>query len=339
MNLLIFLSNRCNMSCDYCFLDLNRGPAAVLSPKAGRRAILDHLRRPGAQFTFLGGEPLIHYPTLLELAGFIRSRGPAGIRVVTNGTLLDSEKLARLRALGAEISVSLDGSAAAHGRHRRILKDPWDCALSEVLRRIGPEDRQGLNVSMVLREDTAGLLLNGVEFLRREGFRRLSFHLDVLEEWSEAGLATLRASLEGLSRYLRTLAKAEPAGLKLDRLLALVSAPPDCRNADHPYEDLVLGADGRYYPCDGLFARPYGELGAWTAGDCENGVDWGLRESFHERARRFIHERLGGPRGHCPRETYFHALASGRDPDCAVRGFHRADAAFRRALSEALCPA
>ena len=39
MNLLLFLSDRCNVACDYCFLSLNKGKAAVLSEQDGRRAV------------------------------------------------------------------------------------------------------------------------------------------------------------------------------------------------------------------------------------------------------------------------------------------------------------
>src|SRR6185295_3326214 len=67
MNLLLFLSDRCNMSCDYCFLDLNRPGATVLDAAAAKKAMREHWERaPGgpAQITFLGGEPLVHWELL-----------------------------------------------------------------------------------------------------------------------------------------------------------------------------------------------------------------------------------------------------------------------------------
>ena len=76
MNLLVFLSDRCNMACDYCFLALNSKPATVLSEADGARAVDAHLARfgPKARFTLLGGEPLLHPELALSLARRARAK-------------------------------------------------------------------------------------------------------------------------------------------------------------------------------------------------------------------------------------------------------------------------
>ena len=69
MNLVVFLSDRCNMACDYCFLKLNEGRATVLSVADARLAVEAHLKHsPGGQVTVLGGEPLLHQALLEEVA-------------------------------------------------------------------------------------------------------------------------------------------------------------------------------------------------------------------------------------------------------------------------------
>lgn len=323
MNLLLFLSDRCNMSCDYCFLDLNGPSPVVLSPAAARRACADHLRRrgPAASFTFLGGEPLAHYPLLFSVAEFIQteSAGKASMRLVTNGTLLTAARQRELKALGVRVTVSLDGPPSVHDRHR-ALRAGGPSALAKSLAALEHCDLAELSANMVLCADTAGRLLSGIEFLRAFGLRRISFHADATGAWDDAGLTALRGALAGLEEYLRIV---PPGALELTHLGTYAGAS---LSAEHCDGDLVLGADGRYYPCDGLFARPYASLSECVVGDALGGVDWPKRARLHAHARAVIHGLLGGaPHFTCAREAYFRALAIGEDPAAAVSSFHRAD--------------
>ena len=325
MSLLIFLSDRCNMTCDYCFLRLNGGAASVIGFEAARRAVSENAaRRPRGGVTILGGEPFLHYPLLQRLVLMIRARAPGGsIQIVTNGTLLTAGRIARLRESGAQITVSLDGRPSAHDRHRRLIGRPGDSSLDLVLARLPPAERRGLRINMVVGEDTAASLLGGIEFLRENGFENISFHLNAVEDWSDAGLDALRKSLDGLARYRRLLGAG---GRSFSDILRARASDRDYSGSAHAYDDVILGADGRYYPCDGLFARRYAELGDWAIGGAESGVDWGKRARFHRQALDFIHGVIG-EKAHlnCPRESYFRALALGRDPAAAVRAFRRAD--------------
>lgn len=332
MNLLLFLSDRCNMACDYCFLDLNHGPAVVLELEAAKKAVDGHLRRFGgrARFTILGGEPFVHYARLKAVVEHVRAKAPqAPVSVVTNGTLACPEKLRELRALGAGITVSIDGRPESHDRHRKLLGERAASSLDETLKSLESYDKKDLRVNMVVGQDTAQALLSNVEYLREAGFGDLSFHLNVMQEWTEGGLDVLAKTLEGFGRYYRALEAAAPGSLKLSHLDSFPETA-----LEHDYEDLVLGADGRYYPCDGLFSRPYSELGRWTVGDAEGGVDWQKRADWHRNAKEYIHSRL--PRaGHysCARETYFHCLAAGTDADARVRAFHAADELMGAAMA------
>ncbi len=331
MNLLMFLSDRCNMACDYCFLDLNHGASMVLAIEAARRAIDEHAYRFGrrARFTILGGEPFVHYPRLRAVVEHIHAQAPqAPLTVVTNGTLACPKKFSELFALGAGVTVSLDGAASIHDLHRKLVGAPDASSAAETLKAMEACDKSQVRVNMVVCQDSAGCLVSSVEALRALGFRDLSFHLNILENWNDAGLETLSKALAGFKRYYRAVDFAVPNALRLSHLESFAVVP-----LEHDYDDLVLGADARYYPCDGLFARPYAELGRWAVGDAQTGVDWRRRKYWHRSALEFVHARLKRP-GHysCGREVYFHALATGRDPDRAVQTFQRADEIIGEAL-------
>ncbi len=344
MNLLVFLSDRCDMSCDYCFLSLNRGPATVLDADAARRACADHLARcgRGARVNILGGEPLIHWDLARGLAAFIlKEDSTAGVTVFTNGTGAHPGRVAELLDLGARVTVSLDGEPAAHDAHRK-LAGRADSAAERTWEALAGSDAGALRANMVVSADTAAGLVANVEHLRRKGFRRVSINLDARRAWTPEELAVLAAAFDGLVRYVRTVSPPGRApALEIANAAAVASARAD-RDAEglsHGYEDLVLGADARYYACDSFLSLPYAQAARWAVGDVERGVDWGGRERLHAEARSFIHAHLPRPRHYnCPRETYFLARLAGRDPAPAVRGFMAADELLGRAMS-ALCEA
>jgi sulfatase maturation enzyme AslB (radical SAM superfamily) len=325
VNLRLFLSDRCNMACDYCFLSLNKAPAVVLAENAARETVGQHLARwrADARITLLGGEPLIHLDLVRAILAETAGRVPVSIS--TNGTLAHPDVVDELERLGARLVLSLDGGEETHDAGRR-LAGSGRSSHSAILAAVGPVLPR-LRVNMVVRAASSASLVRDVERLRELGIRRLSFHLDVLERWTPDSLAVLGRSLDRFERYWRTL----PSGaLELTHLDCYAASP----SAEHGEEDdAIVGADGRRYPCDGLFSRPYGELDAWAG-------DEAACARARDEARREIHRLLGGePHYTCPREPYFHALANGRDPSEAVRSYQRADRVFGAALSRLAAPA
>lgn len=330
MNLLIFLSDRCNMACDYCFLSLNVRPATILSEADGARAVDAHLARFGAvaRFTLLGGEPLLH-PELAVALAERAGRAGAKVSVVTNGTKADPDVVAALLKSGAEVSVSLDGRAESHDRHRRSAGGAASHA--SVLKALRGLDPAALRVNMVISEDTVGSFLSNAEWLRSAGFSRLSFHADVAKPWSENGLRALEAAMAGFARYARALDAAAPGSLSLRHLDSYRLAAAGIPDED---DELVLGADGRYYASDAWLSKPYGEGLDGAVGDAASGPDWDQRRGLLAEADRGVAAALGdAPRYTWPRETWLLARLQGRDPAAAARAFHRADAILGNALS------
>jgi hypothetical protein len=329
MNLLMFLSDRCNMACDYCFLSLNAKPATILGEDDGARAIDAHLERFGAKarFTILGGEPLLHPELALALSRRARAAG-AKVSLVTNGTRAGKKIVAGLLALGVEIAVSLDGAAASHDKHRRAAGGGPSHA--EVVKALSGLDAAALRVNLVISEDTVEAFLSNAEWLRTRGFTRLSFHADVARPWSERGLRALTAALAGFVRYARALEDAAPGSLSLWHL----DSYRDARGAEPDDDELVLGADGRYYAGDAYLSRPYGRALEGAVGDAASGPDWRKRASLLAAADRGVSAALGGEERYTwPRETWMLAALAGRDADAAARAFVRADRILGDALS------
>lgn len=323
MNLVMFLSDRCDLACDYCFLALNQGKPTVLSQRDADLAVDRHLKRNGnrARVTILGGEPLLHPELALSIARRAR-KGGAKVTVVSNGTHATPKLAGELAALGAELAISLDGPAEAHDKHRRLAGGGPSHA--KVLAAVDVLDPASLRVNLVISEDTVASFLSSVEWLRARGLNKVSFHADVAKPWSPSGLKALAAALAGFGRYARALGPAALSLWHLDSYRKTAEGPGED-------DDLVLGADGRHYASDAFLALPYGKAEAY--GDARTGPDLAGIARVTKKADAGIRAVLNEPGYTWPRETWLLAELQGRDPKAAVRAYAQADLLLGDALS------
>jgi len=319
----VYMTDRCNLACGYCWVAVNRGAARGPSAAALRRAVDDLLDRRGSKIVFLGGEPLLRYPALLKTAEYARSRSARLVmEVLTNGTLLDSGRLEALFGLGVNVTVSLDGPPEVNdaGRGRSVA--------AKVLRRLeGWESRLGVN--SVFCPATACRLEASVDFLRRRGFGRISLSPDMNAAWSDESLEGLRTSLAGLRRAYRRTLMGSARPFQIPTLFSVLEhrAPGRrrCRN-------LALGPDGSYYACDRAMGFPAGAARGLRVGK-PGRFDRAAREAILARAEAAIGS-LGWSAEpvFCPMGPFFHAGLGREAADPRLEGFRRLSETVSSAL-------
>lgn len=145
--------NRCNLSCDYCYVyelqdqSWRSRPAgmAMSTLQATAARIAEHVKDhvlDTVRVVFHGGEPLLAGAEFLgEAARVLRAQIPRTTRVdlalQTNGVLLTDVMLRVLVAHEIKVGISVDGGQAAQDRHRRSAtgRSSWP-AVSAALRRL-----------------------------------------------------------------------------------------------------------------------------------------------------------------------------------------------------------
>jgi uncharacterized protein len=126
--LVLMLAGGCNMGCSYCFekdVPIYQNPNLMTKKRADE--ILDwffkHQEGKKAHVQLYGGEALLNWPVLKYVIEKMQSWASENDieftkYLITNGTLLNPERIAFLKAQGVTIQVSVDGDEETHNRFR-----------------------------------------------------------------------------------------------------------------------------------------------------------------------------------------------------------------------------
>lgn len=127
-NLMVNLSEECNLSCRYCLAKQGSygREGGRMSEQAACECI-DFLVRQSKDrdltISFFGGEPLLNLQAIRAIIKYSRKKEEiSGRKIIhhltTNGTLFDEQTISFLKESGCKVTVSLDGSRENHDRMR-----------------------------------------------------------------------------------------------------------------------------------------------------------------------------------------------------------------------------
>jgi len=110
----LFITGRCNATCSYCYVEINKNPEREFSLDEWK-SLIDVLYKRGARmFALVGGEPFLH-PDIDCLVEYIMEK-KVFLNLTTNGFLMHKHLEAAKRA--TEVSISLDGDMISHDSNR-----------------------------------------------------------------------------------------------------------------------------------------------------------------------------------------------------------------------------
>jgi uncharacterized protein len=281
------LTHACNLACAYCYA--GEKSATTMGPETGRAAIdlvLQALAERGGrslQIAFFGGEPLLAWPRLVDLADHASRRATAvgialSFQVTTNGTLLSRERIEVLARLGADVAISLDGLPPAHDATRPTMGGrPSGSLVWQALERALPR-LPGLSVIAVLDPANVAWLGESVAALADAGVRRITLNPNYTATWPEA---TRREWQAGYARaaevYVDSFRRSEPLSLNVfdDKIvLRLRGAGGPLHGCGFGEWDLAVAPSGRLYPCGRAVAADRDPASA--LGDVGAGVQRGV---------------------------------------------------------------
>ncbi len=343
----VFLTNRCNLDCSYCSSRrmIDEPARRALSFGQVRRAVdvfAAYGRRKGAPqertVFFTGGEPFLEYDVLRRSVEYIDSLpGRFRVRIATNATMLDPERVKFLAAHNVRIFVSLDGCRKAHDRHRvfRGGRASFD-HIDRALRRLPRAVRSGPNfcVSATFTSETAKWLPESLDYFRDLGISVVEICPEAYEVWKPAGIARASAVLARVARE-RLCRRFDGGDGGPQFVFSNSSAPDNAKWSLADYRDTLLHSvslmyDGFFYPCEAVFGG--GTDAAYRIGDAERGIDRRRAEKVYAAALARIGRCAPSVGTLLTAGRYYYAVNAGLDPAEYFDNARRVNEAFDSAL-------
>ena len=302
------ITRRCNLRCIHCENHCGEVSRREL-PTERIRGVARELAQLGChEVDVTGGEPLLH-PDWDDLC---RDFAGLGLRtaLVTNGTLLDQEHLARALDAGvAAVGISLDGLQATHDRIRLrpgAGPSPWSEAVAAIERAL---PRVEIIVITAVNRLNLAELPALRDYLAALGVQRWQIQLVIpMGRALEAAqpIVIAPADLETLTAFLveaRTNGKtpridaSDTIGYFTERELGLrgsAGAPSLWSGCQAGIRAVAITYDGRVRGCSGM--PP--EFDAGDLHDESLATIWNDAERF-AYSTRFDASKLAGPCGRC----------------------------------------
>lgn len=228
-----FLTNRCNLKCDYCFYP-DRGTPQTIEMQQAVLLLENMPKIKKYDFVISGGEPLICWPLTKELILYIRKNFKnANLTLQTNLLLLNRRILECLKKNSVAVEPGFDGDFLTNARHRIGMSERnYALCLRNIRMIISHKLR--MNPTMTVHPDEAGRMLENFARMVSLGLYNIDVHPAFLAPWN-ANTSKI---------FLRQYAKICDYEKRSGRRLV-------CREYSHAEgtaSDLVIQPDGTILP-------------------------------------------------------------------------------------------
>ncbi|MEI6437895.1 MAG: radical SAM protein [Candidatus Omnitrophota bacterium] len=322
----IFLTDRCQLSCRYCYLD--RRAKKDLSWPLVKKAVTDFLDGASAPrvVSFYGGEPLLSFPLFKRTVEFIRrDHSPADVflYLATNGIRVDRKVAAFCAAQAVTVLLSFDGRRDRHdGQRCGAVESSYDAARS-ALKHL-QKARVPVIANMVIRPQDASSWVDDLKHVVGCGFTQVQLLPDAAAIWSTVEINRFARSQRDFVRMnIDHFTRKGASVFTVEQVRRLISLR-DNRGACG-CNKRILSADGKYYACDKALACSSDGRQPYATGDALAGFDADGRRKIIGRLDRRVKAAERGRRcAACRwREVCFCPLGlpvlSGVDPDLGQR--------------------
>ena len=270
MNLVLSLTERCNLRCTYCYYKVSHEARSLVMTddvmEAAIRLAFERTLSLGQRFlniTFFGGEPLLCMDSIHRGVEFAKdlvgkrfgenkdSQFRLRFAVNTNGTLLDESIVEYLKRENFRIYLSLDGPEAHHNICRKQVGG------SGSFRQIEPHipalRQLDTVVLSVVTRDNMRSLSDAVRWIQAQGFKNLTTAVDFDGKWTGSEFDILAAEYVKLADFWVQLKREKVPfylGTIQDKVKFRLTGARHRLSSCHVAEGIVAcAANGNLFPC------------------------------------------------------------------------------------------
>ncbi len=305
------LTMNCNLGCSYCFEKDKPRKDCVLSKEKivdGISTIISSKNATSINVVFTGGEPLLKYDSLKYIVEGLNTKygEKCGYGLITNGTVLDEQKIEFFSKNKFSLQISIDGNRPVHDSIRKYVNDNKG-SYDLILNNLGKIYKFGYDLGVAIRFNLGNRNydfdsafeaiskfkdVNNIETVIYPGFLSVNPNDEMYVDLNQQK-AIIRAFLESAAKYnLNTIDRWNNAEMCMFKNKS----------------GITIGADGMLYKCYSIVGDAnyvIGKLSDYTD-DCMVGSG-----SLCELSNCFYSNICYGG---CPYNTY---ITNGKmDRDC-----------------------
>ncbi len=204
MNLSIYVTDRCNMNCEYCFNSESHSKTH--------------------EITFVGGEPLLNEKLIKQIVSYTSNCDDSfSFSLLTNGTLLSKEFIQYSIKNKITISISIDGNKESHNALRKSNNsyEKFNLKLLMLIKHL-PDTM----VFYTLNPKTIKYFAKSMNHLLKQNVRYISISFNYNSKWKTNDLEILKKELSKISgMYIGSFQKNEYFYLNLfeNKILLMVN--------------------------------------------------------------------------------------------------------------------
>lgn len=331
MNLVLCLTEQCNLRCSYCYYKDTQSDRATVMNDATMEAAIKlcfertlFFKQKYLNITFFGGEPLLRKEAIfkgvdyakgvfadLQDKGLVPSDFDLHFAINTNGTLLDEEMLDYCEKENFRIYISVDGPAYQHDISRRTVNDSGSFeSMHKFLPRISKMNSAAL--CTVTRAHVAHLF-EAVKWIHEQGFRCMTTSVDFDGKWTEEDFEKLALEYQKMALYwLECRKKGEKffLGTIQDKIKLRLQNLRFRQYSCHVYNGAMgVSTNGNIFPCTRFITSK--ENAPYVQGNVFTGFD--------EKACSEIREFLDSDKKECEGCVLKHRCCA---HECACTSFY-----------------
>ena len=299
-SLFIFLNNLCNMACPNCFTPLSHsGIKPHRLEWEDLKAALDlYISQPlgglPKNIVVIGGEPFLSFPMLVKAIEYLDTKtSPPPMEIFTNGSIIDKKKYEQIRRDWLKLYISIDGDKAGNDTYR-VFVNSKNSVYDAVMPRLEELPRNELGIFVVMHPHNLTGLMNAVTGFYNRGFGSIDFCIDMIEKWTPDDIKNLHAfSAAFASFFVERTQRDGRLPFTCEMIEQSIVVGNSIARGDAWWVntgELILGADGHYYACEGAPHYAYeniaSKLSLSRARDGE--PNWEQRQSYLEKADKYL---------------------------------------------------
>lgn len=205
-SLWLFITDKCNLSCGYCFFKHRRNNATISFHKIQR--LFDIFKRDKyLNIVISGGEPCFGWGIVKRIMKYVRNNfSNFNLMLETNALLLDEEKIGLLKRYNVVVEMGIDGDYDTTSRHRKgISRDRFSRLIKNIKHIIKEEIR--VSPTMTVHPDETSRMLTNFKYLESLGLYSIDVHPALFEEWTERASIGFLKGYEQIASYEKTIGK------------------------------------------------------------------------------------------------------------------------------------